>query len=89
MEVESVEKVDGIAPGDCSIMAGARSAPPEDVGGIGGYMDFLEEILSKPPSAEGKRLHGWAGGHFDPELFDQRAAKAAIKRILWNHWGGR
>lgn len=89
IEVESIEKVDAIAPGDCGIKGGARSAPPEDVGGIGGYMDFLDEILSRPLSAEGKRLHGWAGGRFDPELFDQRAANAAIKRILWNHWGGK
>ena len=87
--VESIESVDAMAPGDCNVLAGERSAPPEDVGGTSGYQDFLEEILSRPISEEGKNLLEWVGGHFDQEQFDIRTANAAIKRLLWNHWGGR
>lgn len=89
IEVLSVKPVGAIAPGNGCITGGARSAPPEDVGGAPGYMDFLEQILAKPLSEEGQHLLDWAGGHFNPELFDVRAANAAIQRMLWNHWGGR
>jgi hypothetical protein len=87
--VEDGLNVDGLAEGDCDVLDGARACPPEDVGGVPGYLDFLREIGRKRLSQEGKRLLQWAGGSFDPELFDRRAANAAIKRILWNHWGLR
>lgn len=89
IKVMSIEAVEGIAPGNGYVTAGARCAPPEDVGGVPGYEDFLEQILARPIDHEGLRLLGWAGGSFDPEQFDMRAANAAIQRMLWNHWGGR
>lgn len=89
IEVMSIEAVEGIAPGNGYVTAGARSAPPEDVGGVPGYEDFLEQILARPIDDEGLRLLGWAGGSFNPEQIDMRAANAAIQRMLWNHWGGR
>lgn len=70
IEVVSSEAVNGIAPGNGYITDGARSAPPEDVGGVPGYEDFLEQILARPLDEEGVRLLSWAGGRFDPELFD-------------------
>lgn len=75
--------------GGAWVVDGARACPPEDVGGVHGYREFLETILSNPRSKEARRLLEWAGGPFDPELFDKRAANAAILRLLWNHWGGR
>ncbi|MFA4955654.1 MAG: plasmid pRiA4b ORF-3 family protein [Candidatus Methanoperedens sp.] len=48
---------------------GKRACPPEDVGGIGGYEDFLK-ILKNPKHKEYEEMLEWAGGEFDPEQFD-------------------
>ncbi|MBI2862549.1 MAG: plasmid pRiA4b ORF-3 family protein [Chloroflexi bacterium] len=50
-------------------LAGKRSAPPEDCGGIWGYQDFLEAI-SDPNRPEHKETLEWLGGDFDPEAFE-------------------
>jgi hypothetical protein len=50
---------------------GEMSCPPEDVGGTGGYEDFLR-ILSDPSNAEHARMLEWAGGEFNPTEFDPR-----------------
>jgi len=51
---------------------GARHRPPEDVGGVGGYQDFLKTISKKGPSA--LEMLAWAekdtgGRRYDPEYF--------------------
>lgn len=48
---------------------GKRACPPEDVGGIGGYEDFIE-IIKNPDHEEYEEMLEWAGGEFDPEQFD-------------------
>ena len=48
---------------------GKRACPPEDVGGIWGYGDFLEAIKN-PNHPEHKTMIEWCGGSFDPEEFD-------------------
>lgn len=73
--------------GGAWVTDGARACPPEDVGGTPGYEHFLETLQSAPDSEEAQHLRNWAGGPFDPELFDRRAANAAILRMLWNRWG--
>jgi hypothetical protein len=47
---------------------GERASPPEDVGGTGGYSDFLEAI-SDPKHEQYDDLVEWIGGRFDPERF--------------------
>jgi hypothetical protein len=32
---------------------------------------------------------GASGEGFDPEMFDRRAANAALLRMAWNRWGGK
>ena len=50
-------------------LAGQRACPPEDVGGVWGYHDFLEAIAN-PKHEEHESYLEWAGGEFDPEAFD-------------------
>ena len=47
---------------------GARACPPEDVGGIWGYAEFLEAI-SDPNHENHDEMVEWVGGEFDPEKF--------------------
>lgn len=81
--------LDNDPKGGAWVLDGARSGPPEDVGGPEGYADFLEVLQEEPNSEEAAHLLEWADGDFDPERFDRRLANAAIMRILFNRWGGK
>ena len=62
-------------------IAGARACPPEDVGGYGGYADFLEAWLD-PDHEDHQANRRWAGRKFDPEYFDLEATNKAIARAM-------
>ena len=50
-------------------LTGRNACPPEDVGGVPGYIEFLDAIID--PAHEGHhRLLDWCGGSFDPAAFD-------------------
>ena len=55
---------------------GRRSAPPEDVGGTGGYEEFLE-VLANPSDEDHAAMREWASD-FDPERFDRQAVNTAL-----------
>jgi hypothetical protein len=61
-------------------LAGKRSRPPEDCGGIGGYYEFLEAI-SDPKHPEHEDMLDWAGGEFDPERFDKEEINHLLSKI--------
>ncbi|HEY1603817.1 MAG TPA: LexA family transcriptional regulator, partial [Pirellulales bacterium] len=55
--------------------------PPEDVGGMWGYADFLDAI--RDPSHENhKDMLTWVGRRFDPEKFSATAATKEMRRGL-------
>ena len=62
-------------------LEGARACPPEDVGGVWGYADFLEAIAD-PEHEEHDGLLEWAGGRFDPEEFNPAIATRRMKQGL-------
>jgi hypothetical protein len=57
---------------------GARAAPPDDVGGPGGYEEFLAAIKD-PEHEEHDSMLTWIGGAFDPEGFDLNAINRALR----------
>jgi hypothetical protein len=61
-------------------LEGQRACPPEDVGGIWGYADFLE-ALADPSHEEHEEFKQWAG-NFDPEEFDTEKMTKMMKRGL-------
>ena len=63
-------------------IAGARACPPEDVGGVPGYEDFLEAIKT-PRHPERQSLLTWVGGKFDPEKFDPKEVKFDSPSKRW------
>ena len=61
-------------------LAGEHACPPEDCGGIPGYMRMLE-ILNNPGDEEYEEMLEWAGEDFDPEAFDLDAINQALWRL--------
>jgi hypothetical protein len=58
---------------------GERNCPPEDVGGVWGYAEFLD-ALADPSHEEHEDFKQWAG-HFDPEEFDaEKMTKLMLRR---------
>jgi hypothetical protein len=77
------------APKYATCLDGARARPPEDVGGVPGYEQFLK-VIGDPENPEHAAIKHWCGGHFDPEWFDlatiakdvRNALKPNVKRRL-------
>lgn len=59
---------------------GAGACPPEDVGGIGGYVEFLEAI-GNTRHPQHREMLRWVGGSFDPQGFDANAINKALRRL--------
>ncbi|WP_062111228.1 plasmid pRiA4b ORF-3 family protein [Collimonas pratensis] len=61
-------------------VAGQRACPPEDVGGIYGYGEFVDAIADSKREQHVDMLR-WVGGAFDPEGFDINSANLRIRRL--------
>lgn len=66
-------------------LAGKRACPPEDVGGIFGYEEFLQAIRS-PKHPEHEAMLEWAGGAFDPEAFDLQGVNEQLAHLGPSPW---
>ncbi len=80
LEFEGVIAVpSGKKPPCC--LEGERNCPPEDVGGVWGYEEFLAAIRD-PKHEEHEHYLEWSGGDFDPEAFNPAEATKAMHRGL-------
>jgi hypothetical protein len=61
-------------------LAGKRACPPEDCGGIWGYVGFLEAIHD-PQHPEHEEMLEWVGGEFDPDAFDLDEVNTALQSL--------
>jgi hypothetical protein len=61
-------------------VAGERRCPPEDVGGVPGYQDFLD-VTFEPRHEKFDHHRRWAGGPFQPEEFNLPAVNAVLLRM--------
>lgn len=59
---------------------GKRACPPEDVGGVEGYANFLD-IIEDPESDEYLDTLQWVGCDFDPNAFDPRQVNMRIQMM--------
>ena len=60
---------------------GARACPPEDVGGMGGYFDFLA-TMADPTHEEHEDMKEWVGGKFDSEKFAPAKVTKELHRVI-------
>ncbi|MBQ0115267.1 MAG: plasmid pRiA4b ORF-3 family protein [Bacteroidales bacterium] len=72
--------------GECrtrvALVGGKRACPIEDIGGVWGYMNYIE-ALKHPYSKASKELFEWYG-KFDPEEFDKDEFAQLIDNIRGN-----
>ena len=61
-------------------LTGKRACPPEDCGGVWGYVSFLEAIHD-PEHPEHEEMLEWIGGEFDPEAFDLDEVNVELQRL--------
>ncbi len=59
---------------------GQRACPPEDVGGVWGYAEYLE-ALADPDDEQHDDMLEW-NGPFDPDRFDPKQASKAMRKGL-------
>ena len=63
-------------------VAGQGRCPPEDCGGVRGYAEFLQ-VIADPDHEEHESTLQWAGGSFDPHLFDPAVVKFDDSKKRW------
>lgn len=56
------------------------ACPPEDVGGLGGYFEFLEAVTN-PHHEEHESMIEWYGGSFDPAACNILDINERLKQI--------
>jgi Plasmid pRiA4b ORF-3-like protein len=66
-------------------LAGKRACPPEDVGGIYGYEEFLQAICD-PNHPEHEAMLEWVGEDFDPEAFDLHSVNERLTHLGLSPW---
>ena len=59
-------------------VAGERRDPPEDVGGVTGFMEFLEAVRN-PLHEEHEAMVRWYGRRFEPDDIDERRVRMSLE----------
>lgn len=78
---------------ELACLDGQRACPPEDVGGVPGYFEFLN-ALKDLNHEEHESYTEWSGGNFDSERFDPELVDWELMKYLrwsrdrYQNWGG-
>jgi hypothetical protein len=79
-EVLVEDLIPSVDPARVTCLAGARTGPPEDCGGIPGFENLIE-AMADPKHPERQELLDWIGKPFDPEAFNLNAINLLLKSI--------
>ncbi len=66
---------------ELACLEGQRACPPEDVGGVSAYFEFLN-ALEDPDHEEHESYTEWSGGNFDSERFDSNSVNWELMKYL-------
>ncbi|WP_026196912.1 plasmid pRiA4b ORF-3 family protein [Sciscionella marina] len=69
-------------------VAGEGACPPEDVGGVFGYPEFVDALADPRHAEHDERVEWWGSDRFDPHHFDLAAADRALARLAWTPLAG-
>jgi hypothetical protein len=70
------------------LLDGKRRGPPEDVGGVPGYFDFLDAVTT-PGDPNGQSLLTWYGGPYDPDDIDTLTIRLRLGTIVKRRRAGK
>ena len=70
------------------LLAGERRCPPEDVGSLSGFEEFLE-AMADPNHPEHEAMTTWYGGPFDPADIDEDRINNRLAAIARRRQRGR
>ncbi|TRZ53678.1 plasmid pRiA4b ORF-3 family protein [bacterium] len=76
LEKVIIDKEGGFVRPEC--VGGELASPPEDVGGMGGFAEFLE-IWFDPKDPEHQHMRSWAGKKYHPDSFDLKKANSMLR----------
>ena len=62
-------------------LKGKGACPPEDVGGLWGYYEFLEAIRDEK-NPEHENMKEWIGGDFDPDAFNVEDVNIRLAEVF-------
>ena len=80
-----VDEEGGFKRPEC--IGGELASPPEDVGGIPGFAEFLK-IWINPDDPEHQEMKNWAGKKYNPDVFDLKKANSMLrmqKKHIWEY----
>lgn len=80
--LEQILPADASTPASPVCVAGSGACPPEDCGGIGGYMELLNALKNKK-HPEHMSMKNWLGRPFDPEFFDVATTNTWLRKLKW------
>lgn len=80
--VEKSVKLDAPMSTTALCLDGARACPPEDCGGLGGYVELLKALKNKK-HPEHKNMREWLGRPFDPGAFDVAKTNHWLQKLKW------
>jgi hypothetical protein len=69
-------------------LGGARRGPPEDVGGVPGFEEFLE-VMADLDHERHSEMVRWYGSRFDPENIDRTGIGARMEKLVRRRDSGR
>ncbi|MGH3876115.1 MAG: plasmid pRiA4b ORF-3 family protein [Actinophytocola sp.] len=64
-------------------VAGQGACPPEDVGGVFGFEEFVEALADPAHPEHADRVEWWGSDRFDPHRFDLDSTDRALERLAW------
>ena len=80
--VEVLSNPEAAVAGKAVCLAGARSCPPEDCGGVDGYVELLK-ALKNPKHRDHKTMTEWLGRPFEGEAFSVEETNACLAKLRW------
>ena len=80
--VEKIHEPDAAHIGFAECLDGGYACPPEDCGGIGGYLDLLE-VIQDSKHEQYESMMDWLGDEFDPEAFDTGRVNMYLRKLKW------
>jgi hypothetical protein len=83
IDVERMEIDSAGFQGYALCIAGQRACPPEDCGGVSGFVNLLE-IIRNPEHEEYASMIEWLGKKYDPTVFDVEKTNRYLKKLKWD-----